>query len=39
MTLWERLDALFDGARLRLLHWLASNTSEHSPRQNLDTSS
>lgn len=39
MTLWERLDALFDGARLRLLHWLASASSEHNPEQNLDTSS
>lgn len=39
MTLWERLDALFDGARVRLLHWLASTSSEHSHKQNLYTSS
>ncbi len=39
MTLWERLDALFEGARQRLLHWLTSNTNEHTRRQNLDTSS
>ncbi|MBL8153209.1 MAG: hypothetical protein JNM70_03420 [Anaerolineae bacterium] len=39
LTLWERLDALFDGARLRLLHWLSSTSHEHSPGQNLDTSS
>jgi hypothetical protein len=39
MTLWERLDALFDGARLRLLHWLAASSATYTPRQNLDTSS